>query len=544
MNVKTSNLDDLLARYWYGTGAPKAAALLGETPRRIRLGEILEQPRSVNRLDQKIRTCVDDLLGFYSLLEVAARAALLPDPLPAPMVKMASGQLDDDDLRRYYEHWRPRVLPIRLRERVGGRRGKEEVDESVTTLLFLQFLDMNALVEDEDVNDFVSLLEDDGHGAVTLSDMLPAFDRPQDFFEHLAAPGPERSPLDNALQGFHKFLGSCRDFERLLAEAQQYRALQAAMWEFRFGELERHRGTIALFTEEAASRVGKWEGSTKQTSWTEKPDDVLHAVVRVMSVDHRLPEDRRLLRRAGSAKPRNATLRATGEAATAMVGGEVRPEKLLRVISALAGSEEARANAEVEEVFAELEEIRRGDLEKAREMATAVDLTLNEIVAEVKGREGEPWIKVAEAERRLEEFKAKMDEEVDILQDSLHETRDIARELTDGFETAVERLISEVDEAELRRRIEAMVGEGRRRRTRKGAQREARGGLQKYAQKLTEIAEAVGRKQDAESHRLIAEVQGLRKRVEEHVREATERLRDMAATGERTINKRRHEQRE
>lgn len=232
------NLDSLTRNHFTKTTAVRAARVLekgAEGRTRVNLKSLLRHhgERSVvSPRELRLRSAFDELLGFYSLVEVGCIAGYLPNPLPEEFARAAEKYLSRDEVRKYYEENYPVLLPRLLRKRLAGVNRLRETNTGRSIPLFFQFIENNSMIENENVGQFLWFLEDGRTQGYSIGDTLDALGKPKQFARCLMQAPSERDALDKSLLGFGRFVQFCRHFDSLLQAAHDLPLLQSAMWHF------------------------------------------------------------------------------------------------------------------------------------------------------------------------------------------------------------------------------------------------------------------------------------------------------------------------
>src|SRR5688572_4551508 len=111
MDIRQTNLTSLRIEYFDLTGARHAANILEQFGADIgwRLRHHSRYPVQLER-EIQLRDDFDDLLSFYSLIEISSLLQLIPR-LPDELNARWLLDLDHPDLRAYYEEHYPLRLP-------------------------------------------------------------------------------------------------------------------------------------------------------------------------------------------------------------------------------------------------------------------------------------------------------------------------------------------------------------------------------------------------------------------------------------------------
>src|SRR5437879_3312197 len=130
MTRKAENLVELWHRFDTNTAAAQAlteARAQASGDGDWDLAELLRNHRDEPIEDDdeiSMRDAFDDLLAFYSCVEIAALAGLVPEPLPRPFRHDVANTLCNRHVRSYYRTHYPLLLPDMLLARVGRVRAR------------------------------------------------------------------------------------------------------------------------------------------------------------------------------------------------------------------------------------------------------------------------------------------------------------------------------------------------------------------------------------------------------------------------------------
>jgi hypothetical protein len=280
MNSDASEVLELL-RYRFVEG-PSAGAkpaqerfryARGNRRREIALAALLRDHRErmiEARGEIDLRDAFDELLAYYSLIEIAMRAGVV-SRLPEPLTKEVRSLLQHSSVRPFYESYYPLVLPQLLLRRLMQKTGAPGSAENDRLPVFYKFLDVSTLIddgtlaEDGDAETFFWLLDDgktaDGY---SVEDFLEVTKRPRDLFVRMQRQDDDQDWLDVSLHGFKKFLTFCVSFDAFLARVQEP-SLQSAYWHYHgywFGQLQAELGTSVLM---ALNNFTAWKPGEQAT---------------------------------------------------------------------------------------------------------------------------------------------------------------------------------------------------------------------------------------------------------------------------------------
>jgi hypothetical protein len=211
--------------------------------------EDYQEEEVIDNQETWLRDSLDNLLTYYGVLEIACLIDFVHFPLPRSLEAEALLHLSQPAVHRYYPSYYPTLLPEAFRQRLTGEHDLREVDGDAAAYLFMDFLDVNTLIDDEDVDCFFWLLDsgvyDDGEKQIDIDDLLKVLETYDSFVEAVACRPSEQGYLEQAVQGLCKFLTFCPALEQLLDRAESHPYLQSAMWHhhgYWFGHLKEQVG--------------------------------------------------------------------------------------------------------------------------------------------------------------------------------------------------------------------------------------------------------------------------------------------------------------
>jgi hypothetical protein len=206
-----------------------------------------------------MRDAFDDLLAYYSCVEIAALIGFVPSPLPRTFRAETGQILDNPDIRRYYRKHYPLLLPNMLLNRIRGRTNLKERSGDAATALFFEFLHISNLIEHDSSVDMLLWFLDSGyHRGYEWKDTLKTLRNPKRFIEALSRSPRSRTPAEQSVDGLRKFLGFCVAFKDLLDRSRQFPLLQSAMWHYHGYWFHIIRGEVRKGIEQALKEFGLW----------------------------------------------------------------------------------------------------------------------------------------------------------------------------------------------------------------------------------------------------------------------------------------------
>ena len=183
--------------------------------------------------DIRLHASVDDLLQFYSLVELACLIRFVPAPLPKWFADRALPDLTQSDIVGYYEEEMPMLLPQQLRLRLLEKHHLADGDVEHAASIFTQIICLNNMISnDSDVNVFRKVIGPHGYNGCSEDDLLGAIRDPRKFFEYLQVDPCDQRPLERALHGVSKFIPFCRDFDTFLCSIDYAPLFRAGAWHY------------------------------------------------------------------------------------------------------------------------------------------------------------------------------------------------------------------------------------------------------------------------------------------------------------------------
>jgi hypothetical protein len=256
----------LTHRYLERAGAPAQPAV-ELLDRGVPLGRDLVPPRSrdAGPRPDRIRRAVDALLTYMSLVELVHQVDGASQ-LVWPRRPWCADALAETDLRRYYEHDRPQLLPIALRRRLEGvhvtvgRAGQGPTPLAVFSrfLLISEAADEGQLRRNADA--LVAIFRDgDAATGATFDHLLNAIVRAAG-----GAPARGRTArLTATLDGLSALLMFCESFDEFLSDVPDP-ALRSSFWHFHHHWFEELRDPLRWGLETVLDRL-----STGSDEWPE-----------------------------------------------------------------------------------------------------------------------------------------------------------------------------------------------------------------------------------------------------------------------------------
>jgi hypothetical protein len=239
-DLRRANIADLIANYFEGTGALGGAKTIDssedENLNALLRSHLLRGITSDEEIEARAQ--IDDLLAFYSLLEIGILTGALEEQLPREIHGSAERHLTRPAVRRYYEKFYPLFLPQLFLRRLQDNPASAEsapsnyfVSWSEPSNYFVSFLEVNEMLGSEEVETFLWFLDDGFVDDTGLEDVLRVLDDPEKFTRRMLRPPPKQTALDQALRGMIQFFEFCANFDKLLKSAQDP-LIQSASWHY------------------------------------------------------------------------------------------------------------------------------------------------------------------------------------------------------------------------------------------------------------------------------------------------------------------------
>jgi len=224
-------------------GARKAAANFGRRSRRNdkSLFRLLRHHSQAGIRDDETweRDGFDNLLSFYSLVELGCLAGYLGDEFPVEFVDNAYGQLGHPALREYYESNYSLVLPTLFRLRLETGSGLLEKSSNEAYESFATFLEITRPLElESSLETFLWFLDGGWRDGFDIDDTIEALADQETYLRSLSS--QRKTPLQKSVVGFGEFLRFCRAFHALLRIMREgdvpndssLRLLASAYWHY------------------------------------------------------------------------------------------------------------------------------------------------------------------------------------------------------------------------------------------------------------------------------------------------------------------------
>jgi hypothetical protein len=260
------------------------------------------EEKTVSDAETWARDGFDELLHYYSILEIASLLDLIPRTLPQELQEMASRHLRHPAVNKYFVSNYPLVLPQLFALRVNGYLNVRYAnDVSISSLgtfsLFLQLLQLDSMIHggDEDVDTLLWFLDGGSIDDYDIDDTLDTLKNAKTFVRHLCVKPNQMTACDSSLQGLVTFLDFCQELDSFLRTRDLPDLLRYEAWHlygYWFGNL----GTfVGDHLKAAIDRVTYWKTENRRGCRQDKKEaasQLREAVGRLLSGEYgRLPFD-------------------------------------------------------------------------------------------------------------------------------------------------------------------------------------------------------------------------------------------------------------
>jgi hypothetical protein len=302
MTRKQDNLVELWHRFTVNTNAALAfdeMKVAGTRNSGLDLKVLLRdhQKEEIDDTEEVIlRDAFDNLLAFYSCVEIAATIGFVPNLLPAEFRSAAVKTLCNRDVRRYYRKHYPLLLPDMLLARIAGLRKARENADGETMALFFEFLHISSMLEEDPSVDVLLWFLDDGYyGEYDWQSTLAILRKPHTLMKVLRRQPSGWNPAERSVDGLRKFVDFCVAFDDLLVRSAAFPLFRSAIWNYHSYWFRMLRGEVRAAVDEALDSLQAWSTSPA-------PDQLSKRDARALSADAA----------ASSRRVRQAVRRLTG----------------------------------------------------------------------------------------------------------------------------------------------------------------------------------------------------------------------------------------
>jgi hypothetical protein len=292
VKIDELNLEDLRSQYERQDSIREAQSIVTRfSDPKLRTLLRYHIPNGVEGDDIERRDAFDQLLEYYSLMEVACIASYVPNKMPPDYVRDATVMLSNPAVRVYYEKHYPLLLPqLHLRRLLSTWDARERNTRLPAS--FSAFAELSRVLYDADVEMFLWFLEDGSYEGTSIEDLLGLIQDSERFAEAvleettgseydeaplwetlkadaLANPAAlvervrvatkkDDGPVKQALRGFQKFLFFSHDLHRLLQAMGDVPLTRAAMWHHHAYWFDSMGDVLRPYLHDAIDRFTTW----------------------------------------------------------------------------------------------------------------------------------------------------------------------------------------------------------------------------------------------------------------------------------------------
>jgi hypothetical protein len=232
MSSPQANFQDIITSIYFENTLASRAPKLIRAKKNIQLADLLRFYREnaitcPNEID--VLTPIDDLLKYYSVMELAATAGCIHPPDDSTLWKEAKWILENGEVRKYYREFYPLKLPQLFLLRLQRHHTAMANDDPVINF-FPRFFEMDRLFTKSLENGCLLRMLDgfrvDGYW---FTDMLPLFRDKNPLMEH-ALSAEDGDVKVEVLVEFATFLRFCSGLRKLLNTLEKQPLLQSELW--------------------------------------------------------------------------------------------------------------------------------------------------------------------------------------------------------------------------------------------------------------------------------------------------------------------------
>ena len=209
-HVRSANFESLQQTFFYETGAVGAARLVRPYGSSRRLDWLLRDhtEKEVSDLAEiHLRDLFDDLFGFYSLVEIGAQIATVPDPLPRAFQTTALRILTNPACRAYFAERYPLPLPQALLRRLDPEKksGVPLTESGQMDIAIQRFQELLAFElrfrSDDEITVMLRLLDGFTIGGVKLAPLIEFAKNVENYQAAVSSQEYKRDARARALRG-------------------------------------------------------------------------------------------------------------------------------------------------------------------------------------------------------------------------------------------------------------------------------------------------------------------------------------------------------
>lgn len=227
------NLRSLIAKYCKKGQAAKARRNLIKAIEEGRNGYLKKILRSneedaIDDSDEiEFRDNVDQLIKFYSILELAILTGYVSQPLPEPLQQEIIKILGNKHVAAYYEQFYPDLLPQLLYEAIDARKMQEPIGDSSD---FIKLLIVNGMI-DNNVTNFLWLLDSGSFGDYDLDEFKKTLTNVDEIQSILEGDADFKTEQE-VFWGLLGYLNYIEHFDQLLKKVSKNSLMESAFWHF------------------------------------------------------------------------------------------------------------------------------------------------------------------------------------------------------------------------------------------------------------------------------------------------------------------------
>ncbi len=240
-HIRSANFESLQQTFFYETGAVGAARLVRPHGTSRRLDRLLRDHTTMGVSDLAeihLRDLFDALFNFYSLVEIGAQIATVPDPLPRAFQTAALRILKNPACRAYYSERYPLALPQAMLRRLdldptSGRALTESGSMEVAIPRFQELLAFELRFRsDNEITVILRLLDGFTVGGEKLASLIEFARNVENYQAAVSSPESKSDARARALRGFGKLLAAMLRLDTLLADCEPCPLLQSSIWHY------------------------------------------------------------------------------------------------------------------------------------------------------------------------------------------------------------------------------------------------------------------------------------------------------------------------
>jgi hypothetical protein len=177
------------------------------------------------------RQQIDDLLDYYSLLEIGIIAGYFPRNLNKSITKEIREILYNENLIFYYKEYYPLYLPQVLLKNIDSHVISEDGVQTKNQFYFETFLIINDSIKfDVDIDKFLWFLDGGKIGDYSIIDFWAVLEDVNLISYKFQTQASH--PLNHVFWGFIKYLQFLHEYTELLRKVEKEKILQSSFWHY------------------------------------------------------------------------------------------------------------------------------------------------------------------------------------------------------------------------------------------------------------------------------------------------------------------------